>query len=195
MNTIGALLATSNAAATTGSDSYILWGAVLFGVALVLIVVELFVPSGGLIGVLAGTSLIGSVVAFFMYDSSWGIGSVLIYIVIVPIFIVFMFKYWMNSPVGRRLVLGGEDPTFTDPEGATDLSEQQRRERASQLDVLVGAEGVAVTALRPVGTIRIGDQRVDGMAESGVIEAGARIVVTNTYDNQIKVRALDPVDN
>jgi membrane-bound serine protease (ClpP class) len=48
--------------------------------------------------------------------------------------------------------------------------------------------GVAVTALRPVGTIKIEGRRVDAMAESGVIESGTNIVVVDVYDNQIKVR-------
>ena len=46
------------------------------------------------------------------------------------------------------------------------------------------------TALRPVGTVRIKGRRTDGMAEAGVIEANTPVVVTDIYDNQIKVRPL-----
>ena len=39
-----------------------------------------------------------------------------------------------------------------------------------------------------MGTIKIEDRRIDGMAESGTIEAGTPVIVTDVYDNQIKVR-------
>ena len=45
-----------------------------------------------------------------------------------------------------------------------------------------------MTTLRPVGTVRIAGRRLDAMAESGIIEAGTAIVVTDVYDNQVKVR-------
>ncbi len=52
----------------------------------------------------------------------------------------------------------------------------------------MGAEGTTVTDLRPVGFVTINGQRMDGMAESGVIEADTPVVVTDVYDNQVKVR-------
>ena len=47
-----------------------------------------------------------------------------------------------------------------------------------------------VSPLRPVGIVRIGDQRHDALAESGIIEPGQRIRVTAVTDNQLKVRAI-----
>jgi membrane-bound ClpP family serine protease len=54
----------------------------------------------------------------------------------------------------------------------------------------VGAEGVVVSPLRPVGVVRIGDARYDALAEAGLIEPGARVRVSEVYDNQIKVRMI-----
>ena len=59
-----------------------------------------------------------------------------------------------------------------------------------QLRELIGAEGRAITALRPVGVVKIGGERVDALSELGVIESGTDIVVTDVYDNQVKVRAV-----
>jgi len=175
-------------AATAGEnlDAYFMWGCILFGVAFLLLVVELFVPSGGLIGLVCGVAAVASIVAFFKYDTAWGIGTTLAYIILTPITLVFVFKLWLNSPIGKTMILGDLDPAG--PEDAGALSEQQRLERLAALRDLLGAEGVAETALRPVGTIRIGDHRIDGMAESGVIEAGTPITVIDVYDNQVKVR-------
>ena len=49
-----------------GNESYFLWGCLLFGAAMVLLVIELFVPSGGLIGILCGVAAIGSIVSFLV---------------------------------------------------------------------------------------------------------------------------------
>ncbi len=170
------------------NDAYFLWGCLLFGAAVVLLFIELFVPSGGLLGILCGVAAISSIVAFFKYDTSWGIGVSLAYVILTPITLVFVFKLWLNSPVGKAMVLG-ENVTAGDEESVA-RSEQDRRERLAELQQLIGAEGVTETALRPVGTVRINGQRTDGMAETGVIEANTPVVVTDIYDNQIKVRPL-----
>ena len=47
-------------------------------------------------------------------------------------------------------------------------AEFARRERLAQLRELIGAEGKTVTALRPVGVVKIGGERIDALAETGV---------------------------
>jgi len=180
--------AAGTAATGTDTDAYLLWGFLLLGVALILLAMEFFIPSGGLIGILCGMAAVASVVAFFMHDPTWGIGMGLAYIFLTPLILVFMFKLWINSPVGEAMILGKAEDAESEAEDTTLASERERRERLAELRSLIGAEGVTETALRTVGSIRIGDRRVDGMAESGVIEANTPIVVTDVYDNQIKVR-------
>jgi membrane-bound ClpP family serine protease len=50
--------------------------------------------------------------------------------------------------------------------------------------------GEVVSTLRPIGVVKIGDQRHDALAETGIIEPGQRIRVTAVTDNQLKVRAI-----
>ena len=175
---------------TVDSDVYLLWGFILFGIALILLVMEFIIPSGGLIGILCGVAAIASVVAFFRYDTTWGVGVGLAYIILTPVILTFVFKIWINSPVGEAMILGDSRDVSPESEESTVASERARRERLEELRSLIGVEGVTETALRPVGSIRVGDRRIDGMAESGVIEAHTPIVVTEVYDNQIKVRAI-----
>ncbi len=184
--------AAGTAAAASGADATpLVWGIVLFGAAFVLFFVELFVPSGGLISVVAGVALIGSVAAFFTYDTTWGFASAGLYLVLSPFAAVMLFKFWSHSKVGRRLVLGGEEEDWDeDPEAAAARSEEARRKRLAELTALVGVEGVAETALRPVGTVRIKGKRLDALAESGIIEPGSPVVVVAAYDNQVKVRQV-----
>ena len=169
-------------------DIYLLWGFLLFGLAGVLLVVEMFIPSGGLIGALCGIAIIGSVVSFYKYDSSWGHVALGLYIVLTPISIVWLFKLWLHSPVAKTMILGGGDGEEEAGDDATYASEQARHERLNELRSLIGAKGVATTSLRPVGVVKIEGRRVDAMAESGTIEANTPVVVVDVYDNQIKVR-------
>lgn len=53
-----------------------------------------------------------------------------------------------------------------------------------------GAQGVAITPLRPAGIVRIGDQRWDVVADGPIIEVGDTVEVTELIGNVIKVRAI-----
>lgn len=186
------LLAQDTASTSNGDTAYLIWASVLFAVALALLLLELFVPSGGLIGVLAGIAAIGSLVATFRYDTTLGAAMTVAYIVLAPIIIIAMFKLWLHSGIGRRMILGSSEQGSTSSgEESSIAAEQTRQQRLVTLRQLIGAEGVTVTALRPVGTVRIGDRRVDALAESGAIDPDTPIVVTDVYDNQIKVRPAD----
>ncbi|MHC4219562.1 MAG: NfeD family protein [Planctomycetota bacterium] len=179
--------------AQQANDAYLMWGFILAAAALGLLIIELLIPSGGLLGVLCGIAAIGSIVAFFQYDMMFGVVSVLAYIVLTPILLVFVFKLWIQSPLAKRLVLGGDTQGQTDGEQDTlKTAEKARLKRLEELRRLIGAEGVTVTDLRPVGFVKIDGQRLDAMAESGVVDANTPVVVTDVYDNQIKVRPCTP---
>lgn len=190
-----ALLAQTAAQTATApsDDTFLYWGFILFGASLALLALEVFVPSGGLLGVIAVVLIIGSVFAFFRYDTSWGIVATALYLVLGPVAAVFIFKLWLNSPLGRAMILGGNETAAAEEEGEEGSAmslEHARQERLAQLQQLIGARGVALTPLHPIGVVKIEGQRIDAMAESGVIDSGSEIVVTDVYDNQIKVRAV-----
>jgi len=52
------------------------------------------------------------------------------------------------------------------------------------------ATGVALTQLRPSGTAKIGGQRVDVVAESGLIERDTEIKVVAVEGMRVVVRAV-----
>jgi membrane-bound serine protease (ClpP class) len=176
------------AAADGSNEIFLIWGFILGAVAFGFLVLELVIPSGGLIAILCAVSVIASVVSFFQAGEMWGSAALVTYLILTPIVLWFTFKIWIGSPLARKMVLGGDTGNNDDAEAAIYRSEQARQDRLAQLQELIGEEGVTETALRPVGTIRIGDERIDGMAESGVIYAGTPVIVTDVYDNQIKVR-------
>jgi len=176
-------------AADEPNSVYLFWGLVLFGVALGIVALELVVPSGGLLGLLSGGAVIASVVSFFMYSPTAGVVALLSYLVLTPIVLVFGLKLWMNSPLGRMVVLGDatadEETAPPNPPGSLSGSTAAR---AADLRHLIGASGVTITPLRPVGTVKIGEHRIEALAENGTIDRGQPVVVTEVYDNQVKVR-------
>ena len=178
-------------AQNSGDSQYLIWAGALFAVALVLLFLELFIPSGGMIGVLAAIAAIGSLVAFFKYDTTWGFAMTLAYLILAPVAIIGMFKLWLNSPIAKRMILGGrDDGAVASSDETAAAAEHARHQRNAVLRQLIGAEGITVTSLRPVGAVRINDQRIDALAETGVIDANVPVVVTDIYDNQIKVRPM-----
>lgn len=176
------------AQATGTSDSTLLMAFILVAVALGLFVIELFVPSGGLLALLGALAVVGSVVAFFMHDVTVGFIAMGAYIVLGPVVVWLGFRIWAASPLARRMVLGGTVEEDTDE--AYQASEHARQERSEYLESLVGRVGETMTVLRPVGVVRIDGDRVDAMAETGSIDAGRTVEVVRTYDNQVKVREV-----
>ncbi len=56
---------------------------------------------------------------------------------------------------------------------------------------LVGKTGLVITALRPAGTIRVGDERLDAVAESVFVDEGRHVRVTEVHGSRIVVEPLD----
>ena len=85
--------------------------------------------------------------------------------------------------------MGGVDDSLGETEADTMQAEKARLTRLDELRQLIGAEGMTITDLRPVGFVKINGQRLDAMAETGIVEADTPVVVTDVYDNQVKVRS------
>ena len=179
----------AQAATTDGDDSMLLWAFVLLAIALFLLFLELFVPSGGILAIVGAATVVGSLVCFFLYSTSIGLVALGIGIVFGPVLAWLVFRWWVDSPIGRRMILGGDDMDLgQSPEESYSASAHAQKERASANQDLIGASAVAETPLRPVGVVRIGDRRMQALSEHGIIEAGTTVIVTEALDNQLKVR-------
>lgn len=166
-------------------NTALLLGLGLLAASLLLVVAELFIPSGGLLAIGAGAAAIaGITVLFTKVDAWWGFIGLGVLLVGLPVTLSLGLKVWPHTPVGKKMLMG--ETTEADVE-AKRVAEHEARE---QRQALVGAEGEVATPLRPVGAVQIGDQRYDALAETGIIEPGQRVVVVSVTDNQIKVRAV-----
>jgi membrane-bound serine protease (ClpP class) len=167
-------------------EPMLLWGFGLFAIAALLLALEIFIPSGGVLGGLSLIVAIAGVVAFWRVSTTWGLASLLSVLVLAPAAVAFAFKVWPHTPIGRQMILG--DPVEAEQE-AVARAERDRAERERR-DALLNQEGVAITDLRPGGTVRIGKDRYDALAEGRTIESGEKVRIVGFETGQVKVRAV-----
>ncbi len=147
---------------------------VLMGVGLLLVVVEVLVPSFGLLGGLAALAIIASIWLAWQEDPSLGASFLVAAVVLVPVVVVVGFKVLPSTPLGRHLILSG--PTFSN------VAAVDQRDTG-----LEGQEGVALTPLRPAGMARIAGRRVDVISRGERIEEGALVRVLEVRGNRVVV--------
>ncbi|MEO1582965.1 MAG: NfeD family protein [Planctomycetota bacterium] len=165
-------------------EPMLIWGLSLLAVTVVLIVIELFVPSGGVIAVAAGIVGIAGVVCLFRMDENpvlWGSLGIILLLVLFPASFALWVKLLPTTPWGRALL--GERP------------EEERRavidresDARDELHALVGERGVAVTPLMPVGMVDLEAGRHEALAEGVAIERGQAVRVTGVTGTQLRVR-------
>ncbi len=155
------------------------WPSVLLLLALVLTVMEAFIPSGGVLAVAATAAFIASITTAFMYGGLQtgtafmaGIG------VLVPVLVWLLFKIWPKTPIGRRILI--ELPR------ADELLPPQH----ALLKQLVGRHGTALTTMLPAGAIRIDGRTLDAISEGMSIEKNTPIEVVAVRGNHLVVRPL-----
>lgn len=175
--------------------SWLVIGIGLGILALVIFAIELFIPTAGMLGILCGAVVIASIISFFYHSTSAGVFAIVTYVVASPFILVYGVKLWSGSPIGRRLILGGTETVATrglDEEEVADELARHRDADREAAEAMIGMIAIAVTPLRPVGVIRLGDRRMDALAEAGVIEQDTEVEIVEVIDNQIKVRPKEP---
>jgi membrane-bound serine protease (ClpP class) len=160
----------------------LVWSALLLLVGLTLVMAEVFVPSGGVLGLLSITSLIASIVlAFYHKGIEVGLIFLAVAAVMVPTALALAFRYWPQTPMGRRLLLEV-------PRGEELLPDTPERRTLRQL---VGKLGVAKTLMLPSGAVVIDGRTIDAISEGMPIEAGQQVRVLEVRGNRVVVRAAE----
>jgi membrane-bound ClpP family serine protease len=155
----------------------ITWAVILLLVGCALVVLEVFLPSGGILSFLSVTAIIASLVVAFRRDTTTGLGFMVLAVIAVPAVVALAFKYWPQTPMGKAFL--GELPTAE--ELATD---DPRRE-------LVGRVGIAKSKMLPSGAIEVDDRLIDAVSQGAAIDSGQAIVVVEVQGNRVVVRLAD----
>jgi membrane-bound ClpP family serine protease len=156
----------------------IAWAILLLLAGCTLVVLEVFIPSGGIISILAAVALIASIVIAFQESATTGPMTGFVFtamtVFAVPALIGLAFKYWPRTPMGKAFL--GELPT--DEEVVPD---DARR-------ALLGRIGVARTKMLPSGAVEIDGQMIDAVSQGRAIEPGTYVVVAEVRANRVVVR-------
>jgi len=149
---------------------------ILFLVGIAFVFFEVFIPSGGLLGLL-GLASVGSSLYFAytqyptMFPWIFTLEIVTFFAITIPAILVAIKRFSLQSSQKA------EDGYTSAVEG---------------LDAYVGKEAVAVTPLRPAGTVRIGDKRVDAVTQGDFFSSGATVTVLSAASNRLVVGAALP---
>jgi membrane-bound serine protease (ClpP class) len=154
------------------------WAILLLLVGFSLVVLEVFIPSGGIIAILSAVALIAALVMAFQESSTTGpmVGFIFAAVTVfaVPSIVALAFKIWPKTPMGKKFI--GELPTDEEV-----LPEESRR-------MLVGHVGVARTKMLPSGAVEIDGQMIDAVTQGQAIEPGTYVVVSEVRANRVVVR-------
>ena len=160
---------------------------ILFVSGLILLAMEIFViPGFGFAGiggiVLIIVSLFLALISNEIYFDSESISAAIIQLsgvlVATIILIAVLLKYLPKSTMFSKLILSEEE---TAEKGFVSYPSDKQ---------LLGAEGVALTTLRPAGTAEINGARVDVVADWDYIEKGSRIKVLRVEGVKVVVKEM-----
>ena len=167
---------------------------VLFAVGVMLVVLEVFIPSMGLL-------TLGAMLCFGLSvwraqveagpAAAWTMGIIAPILTVVVLY--YGLKYIPRTSLGRGLVLydPADEGTVVEPTvSQTAVLQPHGGTDEDELRSLVGTEGVAESDLRPAGVATVNSQRVDVVTEGGMIDVGARIKVIAVEGNRVVVRQV-----
>ncbi len=161
-------------------DWWLVFAVFLYFACAALIIAEVFVPSGGLISIFALACLIGGAVIFFRHSATAGWIGVGIAAVMIPTVLIFAYRIFPKTRFGKSVTL--TPPKREQGDAIPDTPE---------LEELLGAVGVVLTPLRPVGMCDFSGRRVESVAESGYVDKGKKVKVINVESTQLTVRIVE----
>lgn len=145
-----------------------------------LLIAEVFVPSGGLLTVCALACLIGGTYIFFKQSTIAGIAGIIFGVIMIPSLLRFAYKTFPHTRFGKSATLAPPER----PQGDAVPDTQA-------LGQLLGAVGVVLTPLRPVGMCDFEGRRVECVAESGYVAKNMKVEVIKVESTQLTVRAIE----
>lgn len=156
----------------------IYWAFFLLAIGLFAVVLELFVPSAGILGIVAGLLIVTAVVLGFMESVSYGVVLLTAAIVTIPGLLALMVKVWPYTPIGKRILLKDLKPEDVLPNY---IENKERKER------LEGQLGIAQTKMLPSGIVLVNGEKFDAVSEGFAVDEGDSIRVMSVRGNHVYV--------
>ena len=153
------------------------FGVFLIILSAILLVIEIFIPSFGLLSICAICSLVGGIWIFFEHSAAAGWIGVGISAVLFPVVWIISYRIFPKTRFGKSVSLEG--PKREPGDAIPDTPE---------LAGMLGKRGVVITPLRPVGMCDFEGKRLECVAERGYVGKDKKIVVIDVEGTQLTVR-------
>ena len=160
------------------------WAFLLFMLGIALIALEVFViPGFGIAGILGITMMLGSV--FFVFDGAYNLRTAVLWLsisVILTSALVILAAFFLpETRLFQRFALS----TVMDTELGYHAASTE------DFQAYLGQSGTALTPLRPSGTARIGEKRVDVVTVGDFIPQNSRVRVVEVEGPKVFVEAVE----
>ncbi len=161
-----------------------IWIIACLAFALIFGILEILLPSGGLLFCMALICLVGSVV--FAFQSSFLVGVVYMLATLlgVPLALWAFFQWWPRSQMGKKILADPEDDPALQPD-----------ELFLTLKELVGKRGVARSKMMLSGLIEVDGKRINAMSETDVLMPGDEVIVVRVDGVHVLVRPWVSLSN
>ena len=156
-------------------NSLMILGIFLLIAGFILIGVEMVIPGFGVPGISGITCLIGGIL-LTAKNIEEGLTITVIVVVVLAVMLTIVLT-----------VLKKVRPPFI-------LEDEMKADRgylnSSDLEYLVGKEGIAVTDLKPIGKCKIDGIEFDVRAESKYVEKGTKVCISRIHENTIMIKEI-----
>jgi len=164
------------------SPELLLWPILLMVAGCALAATEVFVPSGGILGFLSALAVVASIVmAFIHHGPAAGLSFSVFACFALPICLAMALKYWPQTAMGKRFLLGLPTEEEIIPDDLT-----------RQLKGLVGRIGRARSPMLPAGAVEIEGRVLDAISQGMAIDPGQYVKIIEVRANRVVVRPVEP---
>jgi len=155
----------------------------LIALGVLLLLSELFIPSGGILFVVGIVALVGGIIMTFLPacngSTSTGMITLITVLIALPILGSLALHYWPKTAMGKRMILSGPDEDATIASMPVNL----------ELEQLRGRFGKTISALRPAGMVNFDGRLVDCLTEGMMVDADQWVRCVDVKAGKVIVRA------
>jgi membrane-bound ClpP family serine protease len=146
-----------------------------------LVVAEVLIPSGGLLGASALVVAVTSVIIGITHSLQFGMILLLVYLVTTPLIFAILIQLWPKTRIGRQML--NRDTLESESVGPVPKTLD-----GTPLQELVGRIGKATSKLLPSGEVKIDGHRSTAVSTGLPIELGQWVVVVKVQAGKLQVR-------
>lgn len=152
----------------------------LFAACAILLVLEIFIPSFGILTILSLACLAGGIAIFFAYGALTGWIGVGTAVILIPLIWFWIYRLFPQTSIGRKMILSkpdvGRGDAFPD---------------CQDLQQMLSKVGIVRTPLRPVGICDFDGRRLECVSERGFVDVNQKVKVIRVEGATLTVRPVD----